>query len=144
MKKAILPLLLLLLAASAGLAQNIKLYYLTAQKEKVYLTQDSDYDTENKPSLFFLDKPDKKSIYIVEVYRIIHSQEHFYKSWSMTDAELEGGFNTSALFSDVTSPFIHPSAILIKICRTSQQNYLKLKQREDCALYQEFRLRIPQ
>ncbi len=143
MKIKVISLLLIVFTCISAKTQHLKIYYLNPHHEKVYLTSHADYDTENKPNLFFLDKPDIHAVYCIEVFRVIGPEQHFYKSWTLADSELEKGFNISSLFSDVTSPFIHPSAIVFKICKTNKQKYLKLKQREDCEQVQQITLNIP-
>ncbi|GAB1447530.1 hypothetical protein MASR2M44_05250 [Bacteroidota bacterium] len=142
MKKALLPLLFIMIAISASLAQTkeIKVYFLNQQKEKVFLEKRSYYDTELKPTKFFLGNPDKNRIYIIEVYRTIDSMEHFYKSWSLTELEIEQGFSIDGMFTDVVSPFINLSSFSIKICLTNKQNFLRLKRREECDLSQSYRI----
>ncbi len=143
MKKKILVLMLSVWLFNGCVAQSqdeIKLYYINSQDQKIFLDRKSFYDIEEKPVIYHIDNIDSQAIYIIELFRIIDLERHFYKSYSLSYSEIKSGFEVRGLFTDVTSPFIIPSGIIIKICKTDKQHYLKLKNREQCTLLVEFKI----
>lgn len=143
MKKRLLTLMFMAWVFVGCIAQpkdDIKVYFIDSQCERVFLDGESFYDVEEKPTVYYIDNPESNSIYIVEIYRVIDSKEHFYRSFSLSQSDIGSGFDVGGLFSDVTSPFIVSSAFIIRICRTDQQHYLKLKSREQCGLSVEYKI----
>lgn len=123
---------------------ELKLYYIDSQSQKVFLDVETFYDIEKKPTTFHIENIDSHAIYIIELYRIIDLESHFYKSYTLSYSEIKSGFEAKGLFADVTSPFIVPSGIIIKICKTDKQHYLKLINRDQCALLVEYRILKPE
>lgn len=142
MKKRFITSLFLIWMYNGCLAQNknIKVYYIDNQEDKVYLDKKSFYDIEEKPTIYYIDNPVNKSIYIIEIYRLINSTEHFYRSFTISDLDIGNGFDIKGVFTDVTSPFITPAGYVIRICRTDKEHYLKLKSREQCSLSVEYKI----
>lgn len=143
MKKILVALMFVVWVFVGCIAQSkddIKIFFIDSQGERMFLDRESFYDVEEKPTVYYINNPDSKSIYIVEIYRVIDSKEHFYRSFSLSQSDIGSGFNVGGLFSDVTSPFIVSSAFIIRICRTDKQHYLKLKSREQCGLSIEYKI----
>jgi len=122
-------------------AQVINIYYIDNQGSKVVLEKETFYDVEEKPTVFYIqDKDEKKGIYIIEVYRFIGSERHFYKSFTLSGPDISNGFNLEGIFTDITSPFINSSGFVLKVCRTDKQHYLRLKKRDECNFSDEYKV----
>jgi hypothetical protein len=143
MKKGLIALMFFVWVFAGCIAQSkddIKVFFIDSQGERLFIDKESFYDIEEKTTVYYIDNQDIKSIYIVEIYRIIDSKEHFYRSFSLSQSDFGSGFDVGGVFSDLTSPFIVSSAFIIRICRTDKQHYLKLKSREQCGLSVEYKI----
>lgn len=143
MEKRIFLLLCLscMLAGCEVQGQSFGIYYIGEQDGKVLLENETFYDVEEKPTVFYIQKEGvDKGIYIVEVYRIIDSERHFYKSFILNESNMEKGFDVTGIFTDITSPFINTSGFVLTVCRTDKQHYPKLKRKDECDLSDEFKV----
>lgn len=110
MKKILVALMFVVWVFVGCIAQSkddIKIFFIDSQGERMFLDRESFYDVEEKPTVYYINNPDSKSIYIVEIYRVIDSKEHFYRSFSLSQSDIGSGFNVGGLFSDVTLSLIH-------------------------------------
>ncbi|MFW6327937.1 MAG: hypothetical protein ACOC2F_06450 [Bacteroidota bacterium] len=123
-------------------AQHMGLYYIGIDETKVKLKPISYYDIEEKPKVFYLQNIDDNAIYIIEIFRIIknekNSENHFYKSFSLTAPEMKNGFSVDGVFSELTSPFIISEGLVINLCKTQKSNYMNLQDRNNCLLFEEY------
>jgi hypothetical protein len=120
--------------------EAVMIYYVDSQGQRVLLKSESYYDVEEKPTVFFIQNPSEKFIYIVEVYRIIDSKEHFYRSFSLSNSDFASGFDLEGVFTNITTPFVVSTGFTIKICRSDKKNYLKLNRRDQCNLSSEYKI----
>lgn len=138
--------LFILVSCSNKVNGQIAIYYKDNQDKRVNLENESYYDIEQKPTIFFIEdyNSQTKGIYIIEVYRIIPTEgkahNHFYKSFSLTTSELSNGFDLKGIFDEVTSPFIQTGGFIINVCKTNKTTYLKLKDKDQCLSNAEFRV----
>lgn len=147
LKSLILTISLFCLSSCNNIANaQLAVFYKDSLDRKVNLTDESYYDIEQKPTMFFIEdnniQPNR--IYIVEIYRLISSennaQKHFYKSFSLTSSELSEGINLKGIFTEVTSPFIQTEGFIISVCKTEKKSYLNLNDKNQCLLNKEFRV----
>jgi len=127
-------------------AQQLGVYYMNNQGQKVFLDAESTYDTEEKPVNYFVtsDGAADDAIYIVEVYRILSSpnkpEHHFYKSFSISSSEISNGFDISGVFSEITSPFIISDGFVLSVCKSKRSDYLKLDSKDQCESQVQFKV----
>jgi hypothetical protein len=141
MKKVLLILIFILLGDSEVLGQNmaVQLFYFDYGHNKIFLKNTTPYDLENKPKILFIKKNSVgEKIYIIDVYRKISSERHYYRSYIVSQSNLAEGINIAGAFEDNTTPFITVNAVVISICETDKENYLKLKNIDDCFFIQEY------
>ena len=120
-------------------SQDINLFYFNSQKEKISLEQNSLYDIESKPHLFFTDcRNCQDGIFLIEIYRFIDKEKHFYKSFTFFDSEITEGISINGMMDEVSSRFITTNGFSIEICFINKKDYLNIKNKNDCLAYRNY------
>jgi len=143
MKYSIYALLIFIQIGCQAQNQKFSVIYIQSDGEKILLSDEHVYDNEEKPYVFYIvDKFSENDIYIIELYRLIGEDEHFYKSFTFRAKEIGEGFNVEGVFSDVTSPFIVPYGFIIQICKTERSAYRELKSYNDCQSWRRIIIKL--